>query len=187
MNVADVATALMEKLRHGDHSFVVGNFANVDVVGHLEGENPVRQAIQAVDRHAGLVIEEAQKHGYITLVTADHGTVEKRFYPDGAIDTGHSDSPVPFMLIPPTGGENVELRSGGSLVDVSPTVLDLLGIPIPDEMTGQSLLSNSIFWMLAISFLILPLNFVPVKMKLSWKEGLILAAVYTGFMYVTFS
>jgi cation:H+ antiporter len=66
-------------------------------------------------------------------------------------------------------------------------VLGLTSMVTPIKVVDQSLLSNSIFWMLAISFLILPLNFVPVKMKLSWKEGLILAAVYSGFMYVTLS
>jgi 2,3-bisphosphoglycerate-independent phosphoglycerate mutase len=77
----------------------------------------------------------------VTLLTADHGTVEKRLYPDGAIDTGHSDSPVPCVLIPPHGnGEGIRLRQGGSLVDVAPTVLDLFGLPVPEEMTGRSLL-----------------------------------------------
>ena len=64
--------------------------------------------------------------------------MEKRFYPDGAIDTGHSDSPVPFILVPPEGVEtNVELGEGGSLVDVSPTVLELFGLPGREEATGR--------------------------------------------------
>ena len=144
MSASEVAGTLVEKLEGGTHRFVVGNFANVDVVGHLEGEGPVRTAIQTVDRYAGRVVEEARKQGFVTIVTADHGTVEKRFYPDGAIDTGHSDSPVPFLLIPPgEGAEGISLKQDGSLVDVAPTILQLFGLPIPEEMTGTSLLETT--------------------------------------------
>jgi 2,3-bisphosphoglycerate-independent phosphoglycerate mutase len=140
MSVSEVAATLVEKLRDGAYPFVLGNFANVDVVGHLENEDSVRKAIQEVDTHAGMVVEEAKRQGYVTLITADHGTVEKRFYPDGSIDTGHSDSPVPFLFIPPRGPVQMELRSGGSLIDVAPTILEILGLPMPGEMTGRSLL-----------------------------------------------
>jgi len=142
MNAAAVADALLDGLRRGRHDFVLGNFANVDVVGHTERDEPVRRAIQTVDYQAGRVIEEARRLGWITMVTADHGTVEKRFYPDGAVDTGHSDSPVPFILVLPEGWKPLRLRSGGSLVDVAPTVLDLLGLPAPQEMTGRSLIEQ---------------------------------------------
>jgi 2,3-bisphosphoglycerate-independent phosphoglycerate mutase len=143
MSADQVASTLEKTLREGACSFVVGNLANVDVVGHLEGEAPVRKAIETVDRCVGRVVEEAGRQGYVTLVTADHGTVEKRLYPDGAIDTGHSDSPVPFVLIPPGGeGKGLRLRQEGSLVDVAPTVLDLFGLPVPEEMTGRSLLEG---------------------------------------------
>ncbi len=142
MNAADVAEALVEKLEQ-DYPFVMGNFANVDVVGHLENEASVGLAIQTVDTHTGRVVEAAQKQGYVTIITADHGTVEKRFYPDGAVDTGHSDSPVPCLLIPPGGrAEEIVLNQGGSLVDIAPTILDLLGVSIPSEMTGKSLWSS---------------------------------------------
>ncbi len=143
MSVAEVADTLVSKLREGTYPFVLGNFANVDVVGHMEDESAVAKAIQAVDTQAGLVVEEARKRGYVTLITADHGTVETRRYPDGTIDTGHSDSLVPCFVIPPDGAEPVALRSGGSLVDVAPTVLDILGIPVPEEMTGASLLEGN--------------------------------------------
>ncbi len=142
MSIREVAAAMVEKLREGSCPFVVGNFANVDVVGHLEDEAAVRRAIEAVDTHAGRVVEEARRQGYLTLITADHGTVEKRFYPDGAIDTGHSDSPVPFLVVPPGSPEGLRVADGGSLVDVAPTVLHLMGIPAPEEMTGRSLVNN---------------------------------------------
>ena len=142
MSVSEVASTLVDKLRDGAYAFVLGNFANVDVVGHMEDEAAVIRAIEAVDTETGIVVEEAKKQGYVTVITADHGTVEKRLYPDGTIDTGHSDSPVPFVLIPPDGPGRVRLRSGGSLVDVAPTVLEILGIPVPGEMTGKSLLTG---------------------------------------------
>ena len=142
MSASEVADTLVEKLRAGTYPFVLGNFANVDVVGHMENEAAVATAIKVVDTHAGIVVEEARKQGYVTLITADHGTVEKRQYPDGTIDTGHSDSLVPFLVIPPDDSAPVELRSGSSLVDVAPTVLDILGIPLPEEMTGKSLLKD---------------------------------------------
>ncbi len=139
MNVADVADTLVDKLQQDCYPFVMGNFANVDVVGHLENERAVGLAIEAVDAQTGRVVEAAQKQGYVTIITADHGTVEKRFYDDGAVDTGHSDSPVPCLLIPPGGAEEISLNQGGSLIDIAPTILDLLGVPIPAEMTGKSL------------------------------------------------
>ena len=142
MSISEVADILVEKLRDGAYPFVLGNFANVDVVGHMEDDGAVARAIRAVDAHTGIVVKEAQKQGYLTLITADHGTVEKRRYPDGTIDTGHSDSPVPFLLIPPKGRAGIELRSGGSLVDVAPTILEILGVPIPGEMTGSSLVAG---------------------------------------------
>ena len=142
MSIDAVAGAIVEALRDGSQAFLVGNFANVDVVGHMESAEAVRTAVHAVDSHARQVVEEARRQGYATVITADHGTVEKRFYPDGAIDTGHSDSPVPVFVIPPEGKDPLPLREGGSLVDVAPTVLDLLGLDRPEEMTGRSLIRN---------------------------------------------
>ena len=145
MSASEVTDAITARLREGTCPFVLGNFANVDVVGHMENEAAVETAIRVVDAQTGIVVEEAKRQGYVTLITADHGTVEKRLYPDGTIDTGHSDSPVPFLVIPPDGGSArpLALRSGGSLVDVAPTVLEIFGIPVPEEMTGSSLLKGA--------------------------------------------
>ena len=76
-----------------------------------------------------------------TILTADHGTVERWYYPDGTIDTGHTDSPVPFILIAPEHDGQLQLRQGGALTDVAPTVLQLLGLSKPDVMEGQSLIT----------------------------------------------
>ena len=140
MNIAGVAGAVLEKLADPACDVIVANFVNVDVVGHIENHDAIIRAVETVDAHIGRVVEAAQKAGVTTVVTADHGIVEKWLYPDGAIDTGHTDSHVPFFLISP---DPLSLRDGGALTDVAPTVLELLGLPKPDVMTGRSLLQDA--------------------------------------------
>ena len=137
MNVAGVTNAVLEKIADPSYDAIIANFVNVDVVGHIENEGAIQRAVETVDYHIGRVVEAAATAGVTAVITADHGTVEKWLYPDGAIDTGHTDSPVPFILIAP---DHFALRDGGGLTDVAPTVLHLLGIPKPAEMTGDSLL-----------------------------------------------
>jgi 2,3-bisphosphoglycerate-independent phosphoglycerate mutase len=119
MAIAQVSEAMVKRIGDPSYDLVIGNFVNVDVLGHIENQEAIQRAV---------------------LITADHGTVEKWLYPDGAIDTGHTDSPVPCILVCP---EQTGLRSGGSLTDVAPTVLQLLGLPKAPAMTGQSLLDGS--------------------------------------------
>jgi 2,3-bisphosphoglycerate-independent phosphoglycerate mutase len=137
MSIDRITEAVIDKIRDPACSFIFANFPNVDVVGHIENEKAILRAIEAVDRCTGLVIHEAVRAGMTVIVTADHGTVEKWLYPDGAIDTGHTDSPVPFILIPHE--QHLTLCQGGELSDVAPTVLALMGIPKPKQMTGRSL------------------------------------------------
>ena len=143
LSANDVRRATMDVLATGQHHLVITNFANVDVVGHIEDERAVKLAVEAVDYQVGASVQAARTAGYTTIVTADHGTVESWLYPDGAVDTGHTASPVPFVLIPAEDDVEIALRQGGSLIDVAPTVLELLHLPKPDEMTGQSLLTAS--------------------------------------------
>jgi len=138
-----VADAAIRALA-GEAAFLMVNFANVDVLGHIENRDAILQAVATVDREAGRLLDAARDAGVTVLVTADHGTVEKWYYPDGTVDTGHTDSPVPLVLVDPavegrTGGV---LREGGALTDVAPTVLDLLGLDKPGVMTGTSLLEE---------------------------------------------
>jgi len=140
MNVAGVAEAVLEKISDPSCDVILANFVNVDVVGHIENQEAIKQAVEIVDFHIGKVVDAAQKAGVTTVVTADHGTVEKWLYPDGAIDTGHTDSPVPFIVVSP---DRFTLRDGGALTDVAPTVLQLLGLPKPEVMTGSSLLQEA--------------------------------------------
>jgi 2,3-bisphosphoglycerate-independent phosphoglycerate mutase len=141
MSIEQISRAVIDKIHDLSYRFIFANFPNVDVVGHIENEKAIISAVEAVDRNAGKVIDEARRQGLTVIVTADHGTVEKWLYPDGAIDTGHTDSPVPFILIHDAPG--LQLRMDGALTDIAPTVLQLLRLPVPSLMTGLSLISHS--------------------------------------------
>lgn len=146
MRAADVAQAAMRAAEDESLRLIVVNFANVDVVGHLENAEAVRKAVETVDRCLGMVLEKNSKLGLITMVTADHGTVERWLYPDGTIDTGHTNSPVPFVLVEADQtlrGERMELRKEGTLADIAPTVLQVMGIRKPEIMSGTSLVIHS--------------------------------------------
>lgn len=138
MSISQITEAARNKIHDPGCHFIVVNFPNVDVVGHIENEPAIIRAVQAVDRHAGILIEEAKKENIAVIVTADHGTVEKWLYPDGGIDTGHTDSPVPFVVLHPN--QKITLKPEGELTDVAPTLLELMGLPVPASMTGASLI-----------------------------------------------
>jgi len=142
MAAGDVADAAVRILKAGKHDFLFVNFANVDVVGHIENRDAILKAVATVDAEAGRVVDAAREAGVTVLVTADHGTVEKWYYPEGAVDTGHTNSPVPFVLIDRAveGRKDNLVRKGGALTDVAPTVLELMGLEKPAAMTGRCLL-----------------------------------------------
>lgn len=142
MSIEKIAAAAIDKINDDSYHFIAVNFPNVDVVGHIENEAAVLHAVEAVDKHAGIVIENAQKKGIPVIVTADHGTVEKWLYPDGAVDTGHTDSKVPFILL--HHNMRFTLRKEGELTDVAPTALNILGLPPSPLMTGSSLIEQNL-------------------------------------------
>ncbi len=145
MKIAEVTETLLAGIEDDQHDLIIANFANVDVIGHVENKDAVMTAVESVDASAGKVVEAALRTGREVFITADHGTVEKWYYPDGTVDTGHTDSLVPFIYIGEglgkDGGQPV-LREGGSLIDVAPTVLDVMGFDKPEEMTGQTLFAD---------------------------------------------
>lgn len=138
MSSARITAAALEKIADRECPFLFVNLPNVDVVGHIENEAAILAAVACVDANAGRIVDAALAAGMTAIVSADHGTVEKWLYPDGHIDTGHTDSPVPFIVAGAAPGTT--LREGGELADVAPTVLRLLGIPQPAAMTGRPLL-----------------------------------------------
>ncbi len=140
LNCRGVGDLTLEKLTSGADDLVVVNFANTDVVGHLENEGAILRAVEAVDEQIGRIVAKAVEQDYMVAITADHGTVEKWHYPDGTIDTGHTDSLVPFVVV--NAGRDLTLRNGGALTDVAPTILRLLGLDVPQAMTGRSLVDG---------------------------------------------
>jgi 2,3-bisphosphoglycerate-independent phosphoglycerate mutase len=139
MSAGAVADAAVEALRDPDYALVTVNMANVDVIGHIEDPEAIKKAVETVDAQAGRIIAAAREAGVTAIVTADHGTVERWYYPDGAIDTGHTDSPVPFVVVSPDSSDGFRLWDEGALTDVAPTVLYFMGLPKPGAMTGENL------------------------------------------------
>lgn len=144
MSSAQVAEEVVKGIGAGDYALIVVNFANGDVIGHLNDREVKIKCAEAVDRHLGRVLEAAASAGYVTLVTADHGVLEVAVKPDGTPNVGHTDNPVPFVIVHPDPEmhSGVTLREGRALADVAPTVLQVMGLPKPGLMTGQSLLQN---------------------------------------------
>ena len=142
MAASEVAERAIDEIR-GDADTIIVNFANVDVVGHIEDRSAVLKAVEVVDRELGRVLDVAIEDGVTAVVTADHGTVEKWLYADGKTDTGHTDSEVPFILVDDRLKKR-SLQSGGSLIDIAPTVLVLAGIDRPEEMTGSCLIMGEL-------------------------------------------
>ncbi len=138
-----VAAEVIDALKDPSLDLIIVNFVNVDVVGHIEDREAVLKAVEEVDRRVGEVVEAAHAEGVTPVITADHGTVESWLYPDGMVDTGHTDSRVPFIIADPEL-KDLSLKDGDALTDVAPTVLHLLGLPEPEAMTGRSLLPDSV-------------------------------------------
>ncbi|HLO84472.1 MAG TPA: 2,3-bisphosphoglycerate-independent phosphoglycerate mutase [Nostocaceae cyanobacterium] len=141
--VTDVAIAAIEK---GEYSLVVMNYANPDMVGHTGQIAATVTAIETVDRCLGRLVAAIGKVGGTVLITADHGNAEYMLDEEGNPWTAHTTNPVPLILVEgekikiPGYGTNVELRNDGKLADIAPTILDILQLPQPPEMTGRSLL-----------------------------------------------
>ncbi len=141
MSAREVAKGLVERIRAGAHDFAVVNFANPDMVGHTGVVAAAREAMEVTDECVGLVADAVLNAGGCMVLTADHGNAEQMTFPDGGANTQHTTNPVPVILIG-AGLEGARLRDG-ELKDVAPTLLELLGLPMPDRMTGRSLISGA--------------------------------------------
>ena len=122
------------------YDFILTNFANGDVVGHTSNTEAKLKAAAAVSRYVGEVTEYARAHGYLVAVTADHGNIEALYDAKGKPHVAHTTNLVPFVVLDPQG-RAIELRDG-RLGDVAPTVLDVLGLEKPEQMTGSSLIQT---------------------------------------------
>lgn len=136
MSAPEVTAALLPKIQEGDASLIVLNFANPDMVGHTGDMQAAVKAIEAVDHALGKLVPVALKHEYQILIIADHGNADCMIQPDGSPQTAHTTAPVPVLL---AGRDGVNKIESGILADVAPTLLKLLGIDQPIEMTGKPL------------------------------------------------
>ncbi len=136
MSAREAADAFTSAWREGDFRFGIINFANADMVGHTGVIPAAVRAIETVDACLADIVAAVQDSGGALLITADHGNADEMLEEDGSPDTAHSLNPVP-VIVTVEGGS---LREGGVLADVAPTLLELLGIEQPAEMTGRSLL-----------------------------------------------
>jgi len=135
MSAYAVRDALVKAIETEKFDFICVNFANGDMVGHTGVYEAIEKAIKTVDECAGDVIRAARKFGYDVLVIADHGNADKALNEDGSPNTAHSLNPVPSILI----SDDYKSIKEGILADVAPTLLKIMGIPIPEDMTGKAL------------------------------------------------
>lgn len=159
--VTDVVIAAIEKRIY---SLIVINYANTDMVGHTGNMEACVQAVETVDHCVGRLVESINKAGGTALITADHGNAEYMYDEEGNPWTAHTTNPVPFILIEGEGlkipghGTEVALRDDGRLADIAPTILEILRLSQPVEMTGYSLLKP-------IEFEVRP-NRTPIRVSL---------------------
>jgi 2,3-bisphosphoglycerate-independent phosphoglycerate mutase len=159
--VTDVAVAGVEKRIY---SLVVINYANPDMVGHTGMMDATIMAVETVDKCLGRLLEAISKAGGTAIIIADHGNAELMFDENGNPWTAHTTNPVPFILVEGEGlkipghGTEVPLRTDGCLADIAPTILELLRLPQPPEMTGRSMIEAADFEVRA--------NRTPVRVRL---------------------
>ena len=139
MSAPQVCEKLVEAIKSGKYDVIICNFANPDMVGHTGVENAAIQAIEAVDECVGKAVVAVKEVGGKMFICADHGNAEQLVdYETGAPFTAHTTNPVPFILV--NADDSVGLREGGCLADIAPTLIELMGMEQPAEMTGKSLL-----------------------------------------------
>ena len=138
MSAVPVAEALCGEIAAEKYDMIICNFANCDMVGHTGDMAAAIKAVETVDTCLGQVVDACTEHGYIVCVTADHGNADLMFDEEGKVNTAHTTNPVPFLV----KNAAVTLQPG-RLCDIAPTMLELMGLPVPTEMTGKSLLVHA--------------------------------------------
>ena len=137
MSAPEVAAECKQRIESGKYDVIILNFANCDMVGHTGVFEAAVKAVEAVDAAVKEVVTAVLDAGGCAFLTADHGNAEKMKNPDGTPFTAHTTNVVPFVAI---GCGDVKLREGGCLADIAPTMLPYIGLPVPAEMTGKSII-----------------------------------------------
>ncbi|HDP54454.1 MAG TPA: 2,3-bisphosphoglycerate-independent phosphoglycerate mutase [Bacteroidetes bacterium] len=135
MSAYEVKDAIVNDLNTNQPDFVCLNFANGDMVGHTGIYSAIEKAVKAVDQCVGEVVDAAKANGYTVMIIADHGNADNAVNTDGSPNTAHSLNPVPLVLVT----DQYKKVNNGILADVAPTILSIMGLPIPVEMTGKVL------------------------------------------------
>lgn len=139
MSAYEVCDAACEKILSGKYDVVILNYANCDMVGHTGIFDAAVKAVEAVDECVGKLVDAVMQMDGVILITADHGNADKMYEDDGSPFTAHTTNPVPLVVV----GKECKLKAdGGKLCDLSPTMLDIMGLEIPSEMTGVSLIEK---------------------------------------------
>ena len=136
MSAYEVTDKMVEAVKSGKYDALILNYANCDMVGHTGVFEAAVKAVEAVDTCVGRVVEAVKEMDGCVLLTADHGNADKMVDTDGEPFTAHTTNPVPFCVI----NHPCQLREGGRLADIAPTMLKVLGLPQPAEMTGESII-----------------------------------------------
>ncbi|MBQ6653899.1 MAG: 2,3-bisphosphoglycerate-independent phosphoglycerate mutase, partial [Prevotella sp.] len=139
MSAYEVKDKLVEAINTQKYDFIVVNFANGDMVGHTGVYNAIAKAVWAVDHCVHDVIEAAKANDYEAIIIADHGNADNAINPDGSPNTAHSLNPVPFIYV--TDNNSATVRNG-RLADVAPSILHIMGLDQPADMTGECLISD---------------------------------------------
>ncbi len=141
MSAPEVTERVLKELDTGEYDVMILNFANCDMVGHTGVIPAAVKAVHTVDGCVQKVVDKILSMGGSALLTADHGNADRMLDADGSPFTAHTTNPVPVVLISEKL-KNVKLRTGGILADLAPTLLEMMGLPIPPEMTGKSLIEK---------------------------------------------
>ena len=137
MSAYGITDEVVNQIESGRFDVVIMNYANADMVGHTGNLEATIKAVEVIDECLGRVVEATRAKGGTVIITADHGNAEQMIDPvTGQIFTAHTTNPVPVILI---DGVDCKLREGGSLRDIAPTVLGILGLRKPEQMTGEDL------------------------------------------------
>ena len=139
MSAYEVCDAACEQILSGKYDVVILNYANCDMVGHTGIFDAAVKAVEAVDECVGKLVDAVEKMDGVILITADHGNADKMYEDDGSPFTAHTTNPVPLVVV---GKECALKQEGGRLCDLSPTMLDIMGLDIPAEMSGVSLIEK---------------------------------------------
>ena len=141
-STAEVADAVIAGINAGGYDFILTNLASGDMVGHLEDYKAKVACAASVDRSLGRIVESARENGYSVVITADHGLLETGFTPDGKPNVSHTTALVPLAIISDGDVDRADDESCGTLSDIAPTVLSLMKLRIPEEMSGKAKVKN---------------------------------------------